>query len=98
MEADLEISLNIAKEILKLKRAELKMLVITLQDTKALSDELICLLAEFWNVANKEVEALQQVIDSLKEQKRIFGKTGLKKELEIVPKEEYPDEQQPENI
>ncbi|MDO8669384.1 MAG: hypothetical protein Q7K65_03775 [Candidatus Buchananbacteria bacterium] len=97
METDLVLSLRIAREVMVTKKAEAEMLVYTLQNNPRLSDELIALFAEFWNMATRKIEALEQAINSLEEQKSIFGKTGLIKELQIVPKENYPDNQQPQD-
>lgn len=98
MEVNLVVSLDIARKILEIQKTELRMLTTILQKTKSLSDELIVLLAESCNTTTKRIADLEKVIASLQEQKRIFGNTGLPKELEIAPKEDYPDAQQPENI
>ena len=97
METNLVVSLDIAKQILNMKKSEMEMLIIVLQDVDDLSDELVCLFAEFWNVSNKEFMALKEVIKSLEQQIKIFGKIGLIKDIEIAPKEDYPDDQQSDN-
>ena len=96
MEADLALSLRIAEKLLANEKMELKMLTIVLQETPGITDELIVLLAEFYYAQKKKIEALEKVIASIKEQKIIFGDKGLNKELNIVPKNEYPDSQQTE--
>lgn len=97
MNTNIVLSLEIANRILDIKKTELSMLVTTLQETPTLSDELVYLLAEFWNVTKQEVNALEDAIASLEEQKDIFGKIGLPKDIEIVPADDYPDDQQPDD-
>ncbi|NCN07484.1 hypothetical protein GW933_02210 [Candidatus Falkowbacteria bacterium] len=95
MDTNITGSLEIAKAILAMKETELQMLVTVLQEAHYLSDELVCLLAEFWGVAKQEAQALAEAITSLEQQKEIFGNIGLPKEIEIASKEDYPDDQQP---
>ena len=96
MVADLALSLKLAKKVLLVKKTELDMLNTVLQEMPTLTDELITFLAELWNIGQRDIKALEKVIASLEEQKRIFGNQGvLPKELNIIPKEEYPESQQP---
>ena len=96
MVADLALSLKLAQKILGVKKTELAILTTVLQETPTLTDELITFLAELWNFGQRDVNALEKEITSLQEQKRIFGNQGvLPKELDIVPKNDYPKSQQP---
>lgn len=90
MESNLVVSLDIAQRILSAKKSELSMLTVNLQDVPDLDDQLIALMAEFWNVITREIENLEKLMANLQEQKNIFGAKGLPKELEIAPKEDYP--------
>ena len=90
MESNLVVSLDIAQRILDAKKSELSMLTVNLQDVPDLDDQLVALMAEFWYVTTREVEALEKLITDLQEQKKIFGAKGLPKELEMASKEDYP--------
>jgi len=98
METNLIESLSIAKMLINFKRNELRILVDILQTYEALDDDLVVLLANFCDLTIKEIEALEKAIESFKDQQSIFGDTGLTKKIDIASKEDYPDNQQPENI
>jgi hypothetical protein len=98
METNLEVSLDITRNVLERKRDELKSLTTFLQETPDLDDQVVVLLAEICNITKGEIERIEKIVDGLEQQIHIFGKLGLPKELETVHKNDYPDNQQPGNI
>lgn len=92
MDTNIEKSLRIAQELQRARVNEVKKITEILNTESDLDDSLVIALIQISKAVINQIEFLQGINKTLKEQKEIFGKIGLPKELPNItkkPREEW---------